>query len=196
MGIKVRDARFLSVLAPICRKPAGSYMPETTWLLYAENAPAPLCRKVIGSYVPEDDTWTTPGLFRQWWVPRSSGAALLSCEQDVRVGGCYRLVFEHPNATAPTAFFGTYLEVVPHTHLVWTNEESADGHVTTLIFEHNKGKTELVMRELYPSNEALDIAIGSMDQAMTEIFMQSDEFLLARQGAHLKSGIRGSAVRG
>jgi len=35
-------------------------MPETTWLLYAENAPAPLCRKVIGSYVPEDDTSVLP----------------------------------------------------------------------------------------------------------------------------------------
>jgi hypothetical protein len=50
MSIKIRDARFLR----------GSYMPktfmpETKWLLYAENVPAPLCRKRIGSYVPEDD---------------------------------------------------------------------------------------------------------------------------------------------
>lgn len=41
--------------APICRKPAGSFMPETQWLLYAENSPAPLCRKSIGSYTPKDD---------------------------------------------------------------------------------------------------------------------------------------------
>lgn len=34
----------------------GSYMPETKWLLYAENAPAPLCRKPGGSYMAEDDT--------------------------------------------------------------------------------------------------------------------------------------------
>ena len=47
-----------SALAPICRKPAGSYMPETKWLLYAENAPAPLCRKPGGSYMAEDDTAT------------------------------------------------------------------------------------------------------------------------------------------
>ncbi|WP_275268122.1 hypothetical protein [Burkholderia thailandensis] len=33
----------------------GSYMPETKWLLYAENAPAPLCRKPGGSYMAEDD---------------------------------------------------------------------------------------------------------------------------------------------
>ncbi|MCP3720925.1 hypothetical protein [Paraburkholderia sp. CNPSo 3281] len=33
----------------------GSYMPETKWLLYAENAPVPLCRKLDGSYMAEDD---------------------------------------------------------------------------------------------------------------------------------------------
>ncbi|GAB2914159.1 SRPBCC family protein [Paraburkholderia jirisanensis] len=130
------------------------------------------------------EAWTTPALFRQWWVPRSSGATLLSCEQDVRVGGRYRLVFEHPNAPAPIAFFGTYLEVVPNSRLVWTNEESADGAITTVIFEHNEGKTALVMRELYPSKQALDIAIEEMGQAMTEIFLQLDEFLLARGKEH------------
>src|SRR5690349_15256859 len=32
-------------------------------------------------------------LFRQWWVPKSFGLNLVSCELDVRVGGAYRLVF-------------------------------------------------------------------------------------------------------
>jgi uncharacterized protein YndB with AHSA1/START domain len=130
------------------------------------------------------EAWTTPDLFRQWWVPCSSGATLLSCEQDVRVGGRYRLVFEHPDATTPMAFFGTYLEVVPNAHLVWTNEESADGAITTVIFENNEGKTALAMRELYPSKESLDMAIEGMGQAMTEIFLQLDEFLSARGKEH------------
>src|SRR3569832_2692866 len=39
------------------------------------------------------EAWTRPELFRQWWVPKSIGLALLSLEQDVRVGGVYRLVF-------------------------------------------------------------------------------------------------------
>ncbi|MCP3720996.1 hypothetical protein [Paraburkholderia sp. CNPSo 3281] len=38
----------------------GSYMPETKWLLYAENAPVPLCRKLDGSYMAEDDIWWGP----------------------------------------------------------------------------------------------------------------------------------------
>ena len=122
--------------------------------------------------------WTTPELFKQWWVPKSSGATLLSCEQDVRVGGGYRLEFAHPQGGAPMAFFGRYLEVVPDARLVWTNEESPDGAVTTVTFEDQGGKTLLVMRELYPSKAALDTAIEGMDEAMPESFEQLDAFLL------------------
>ena len=39
------------------------------------------------------EAWTKPELFRQWWVPKSLGMSLLSCEMDVRVGGRYRLEF-------------------------------------------------------------------------------------------------------
>jgi uncharacterized protein YndB with AHSA1/START domain len=126
------------------------------------------------------EAWTTPELFKQWWVPKSSGATLLSCEQDVRVGGRYSLEFAHPKAAMPMAFFGTYLEVVPNARLVWTNEESDDGAVTTVTFEEKEGKTLLVMRELYPSKEALDKAMEGMDEAMPETFEQLDEFLVAR----------------
>lgn len=129
------------------------------------------------------EAWTTPELFRQWWVPKSSGATLLSCEQDVRVGGSYRLEFAHPTAATPMAFFGRYLDVVPNARLVWTNEESDDGAVTTVTFEETDGKTLLVMSELYPSKEALDIAIEGMGDAMPETFEQLDAFLASRGAA-------------
>ena len=87
---------------------------------------------------------------------------LLSCEMDVRVGGRYRLVFGH-DGSKPMAFFGRYLEVTPHSRLVWTNEESGDGAVTTVTFEEKGGKTLLVLHELYPSKEALDAAIAGTD---------------------------------
>ena len=78
------------------------------------------------------EAWTKPELFKQWWVPKSMGMSLRSCEMDVRVGGRYRLEFE-PDAMA---FFGTYLEVTPHSRLVWTNEEGGEGGpVTTVTFE-------------------------------------------------------------
>lgn len=106
------------------------------------------------------DAWTKPELFRQWWVPKSFGLTLLSCEMDVRVGGQYRLVFQHGEATM--AFFGTYLEVTPPTRLVWTNDEGEHGQtVTTVSFDEKDGKTLLVVHDLYASKAALDAAIAS-----------------------------------
>ena len=128
------------------------------------------------------EAWTNPELFRQWWVPKSMGMDLLSCEMDVRVGGGYRLVFAAD--PEPMAFFGSYLEVTPHSRLVWTNEEAGDsGQVTTVTFEERGGKTMLVMRDHYPSKEALDgaIASGSTAGGMDEQFQQLEE-LLAAQG--------------
>jgi uncharacterized protein YndB with AHSA1/START domain len=127
------------------------------------------------------EAWTTPGQFQQWWVPKSCGVTLLSVEQDVRIGGRYRLEFAHPEATTPMAFFGSYVDVVPNARLVWTNEESADGAVTTVTFEETDGKTQLVMRERYPSRQALDTAIVGMDEAMPETFAQLEAFLAARR---------------
>jgi uncharacterized protein YndB with AHSA1/START domain len=126
------------------------------------------------------EAWTTPELFRQWWVPRSMGMSLLSCEMDVRVGGKYRLEFAYGESQA--AFFGTYKEVIPHSRLVWTNEESDGGSVTTVTFEEKGGKTLLVLHELYPSKEALDSAGTGAADVMVETFAQLDE-LLATRGA-------------
>ena len=107
------------------------------------------------------EAWTKPELFKRWWVPKSFGMSLLSCEMDVRVGGTYRLVFGL-DGSKPMAFFGRYLEVTPHSRLVWTNDEGGDGGaVTTVTFEEKDGKTLLVLHELYPSKEALDAAIAS-----------------------------------
>jgi len=120
------------------------------------------------------EAWTKPELFRQWWVPKSLGMSLRSCEMDVRVGGTYRLEFE-PDGVA---FFGTYNEVTPHSRLVWTNEESDEGSVTTVTFAEESGKTLVVMHELYPSKEALDAAGTGAAEAMGETFDQLDELLV------------------
>jgi uncharacterized protein YndB with AHSA1/START domain len=121
------------------------------------------------------EAWTKPELFRQWWVPKSMGMSLLSCDMDVRVGGKYRLVFGYEGSTME--FFGTYKEVTPHSRLVWTNEESDEGSVTTVTFEESGGKTLLVMHELYPSKEALDAAGTGAAEVMVETFAQLDELL-------------------
>ena len=125
------------------------------------------------------EAWTTPELLKRWWAPKSTGVSLLSCEADVRVGGRYRLVFGL-DASEPMEFFGRYIEVTPHSRLVWTNEEGGEsGQVTTVTFEERGGKTLLVMHDLYPSKEALDGAIASGSTGGTsETFEQLEELLV------------------
>ena len=123
------------------------------------------------------EAWSKPDLFKKWWVPRSMGMTLRSCELDVRTGGKYRLVFGDDPANT-FAFFGSYLEVVPDKRIVWTNEESGDaGSVTTVTLEERDGRTLLVMSELYPTKEALDAAGTGAQEAMHETFGQLDELL-------------------
>jgi uncharacterized protein YndB with AHSA1/START domain len=107
------------------------------------------------------EAWTTPELLMKWWTPPSFGITFISCEADVRTGGTYRFVMGHPAFDQPMAFVGRYLEVVPGKKIVWTNEESEDGSVTTVTFEEKDGKTLLVLRDVHPSKEALDQELAS-----------------------------------
>jgi uncharacterized protein YndB with AHSA1/START domain len=124
------------------------------------------------------EAFTKPDLLKRWWIPKSSGVSLLSLEADVRVGGRYRLVIGH-DASKPMEFYGRYIEVTPHSRLVWTNEEGADGGpVTTVTFEEKGGKTLLVMHDLYPTKEALDDVLVGMEGGMPETFEQLDELVV------------------
>jgi len=96
------------------------------------------------------EAWTKPELLERWWTPKSLGITFVSCEADVRTGGTYRFVFSHADFEQPMAFFGRYLEVTPYSRIVWTNEESADGALTTVTFAEHGGMTLLVLHELYP----------------------------------------------
>ena len=125
------------------------------------------------------EAFTKAELFRRWWVPKSMGMTLLSCELDARVGGKYRLTFD-VGGPEPIAFFGTYVEVTPSARLAWTNEEGGEGGpVTTVTFEERGGKTLVVLCESHPSKEALDAAGTGAAEAMSETFDQLDELLVA-----------------
>jgi len=113
------------------------------------------------------EAWSTPELFRRWWVPRSMGMTLQSCEMDVRTGGSYRLGFGDG-----MDFYGRYLEVTPPSLIVWTNEEGGEnGSVTTVTLTETDGATLLVVSELFPSKEALDAdgAAGAMDETLAQL---------------------------
>ncbi|MGN6789943.1 MAG: SRPBCC family protein [Rhodanobacteraceae bacterium] len=126
------------------------------------------------------EAWSKSELFKDWWVPKSAGLSLLSCDMDVRTGGAYRLVFRHPASDQPMAFFGTYREVTPNRRIVWTNEESDQGAVTTVTFEEHAGKTLVTFHELYPTEAALGEALAGSAEALPEQFAQLDELLAGR----------------
>jgi len=124
------------------------------------------------------EAWTKPELFRKWWLPKSMGMTLRSLEMDARTGGRYRLDFGDG-----MDFHGKYLEVTPHSRIVWTNEEGGEnGSVTTVTFEEKDGQTLLVMSELYPSKEAFDAAGTGAAEATHETFGQLDDLLAELEG--------------
>lgn len=131
------------------------------------------------------NAWTKPELIKRWWVPKSFGISFLSCEADVRTGGSYRFVFKHPSSGGPMPFFGKYLEVVPNSRIVWTNEEGeGDGAVTTVTFEQRGGETLVVLHDLYPSKQALDDAIASGSTGgWSEQFVELDELLVNQEAS-------------
>lgn len=120
--------------------------------------------------------WSKPELMTQWWIPKTIPMALLSIEMDVRVGGGYRLVFGHGEGQT-MAFFGRYLEVDPPSRLVWSNDESDEGAVTTVTFEEKDGQTLLTLHELYPTMAARDEALGGSAEGLPDQFEQLDVLL-------------------
>ena len=123
--------------------------------------------------------WARPELFQRWWAPKSFGLSLISYEADIRTGGAYRLVMGHPSSEQPMAFFGRYIDVTPHSRLIWTNDEGGeDGAVTTVTFEDENGATRVAVHELYPSKDALDDAMASgSTSGWGEQFDQLDDLI-------------------
>lgn len=127
------------------------------------------------------EAWSKPELFSRWWLPKSFGISVVSCQMDVRTGGSYKLELKRGDAPAMT-FFGRYLEVVPNARIVWTNEEGGEsGQVTTVTFQEKDGKTVVAMSDLFPSKEAADEAIASGSTSGTdETFEQLHAFLAGK----------------
>jgi uncharacterized protein YndB with AHSA1/START domain len=104
----------------------------------------------------------------------------------VRVGGSYRYVLRLDTGSE-FAFSGTYIEVTPHSRLVYTEifEPTATGAnpgdaevIVTVTFDEADGKTHLVSRSLCPSKDVRDAIIASgMEHGMRETMDQLDELV-------------------
>jgi uncharacterized protein YndB with AHSA1/START domain len=125
------------------------------------------------------EAWSKPELFQRWWTPKSFGLTIVSREMDIRTGGSYALKILPPGSDRPMTFFGRYLEVVPPSRIVWTNEENGEaGAVTTVTFEEKDGQTLVTLRDLYPTKQALDEAVASgATSGFNEQFAQLDALL-------------------
>lgn len=125
------------------------------------------------------DAWTKLEFVKRWFAPKSRGVEMVSVEAEVRVGGTYRYVSRpagHPEFT----FAGEYLELVPHSKLVYTQrlEPYPDGAVVTITLEERSGRTHLVAREVYPSAEVREMVLASgMEGGMRETMDQLDELV-------------------
>lgn len=126
------------------------------------------------------EAWSNPDLFQRWWVPKSLGVPLRSCTMDVRTGGSYRLEFGH-DAENIWAFFGKYLDVVPPTRIVWSNDEGETGAISTVTLVEDNGKTLLTFTEVYPTKQALDESLGGLE-GTPEQFTQLDAVLATMSG--------------
>jgi uncharacterized protein YndB with AHSA1/START domain len=120
--------------------------------------------------------WSDPALFRRWWVPEGAGMSLVNCDMDVRTGGKYCLEFG-TGGSETMAFYGKYLEVVPGSRIVWTNDEGEQGAVTTVTFEDEGGKTLVTFHERYESKEALEEALGGSATALPQQMDQLEKLL-------------------
>src|SRR5690349_10548328 len=130
--------------------PGTSRTPNRTTVERTSDREVVVTRTVNGPARLVFEAFTRAELFTRWWVPKSMGMTLLSCELDPRVGGTYRLEFD-VGTPEPAAFFGTYVEVTPYSRLAWSNDEGGEGgSVTTVTFEETDGTTLVVVRERYP----------------------------------------------
>ncbi|HET9955894.1 MAG TPA: SRPBCC family protein [Polyangiaceae bacterium] len=130
--------------------------------------------------------WTEPEYVKRWWAPRSRGVSVAECTARVEPGGNYRYVLALPNGEQ-IAFSGKYIEIQAPTRLVYTQRFEAvpaGEALLTVLFEEQSGLTRMVSREVYPSKEALEMALTSgMEDGMRETFDQLDMLLSSAASA-------------
>ena len=125
------------------------------------------------------DAWTKPELLKRWWAPKSFGATLFTCEQDLRVGGAYRDRFRaRPRGSGRRSRGAISRSIHPRG---WSTPKSMSGcpnageAIVTADFEESEGRTRLPLRQLFPSKEALERALASgMERGMRVTLDQLD----------------------
>jgi uncharacterized protein YndB with AHSA1/START domain len=122
---------------------------------------------------PREKVWrafTDPELIPRWWGPNESSTEVV--EMDVRPGGKWRYISRAAHRDDVT-FFGEFLEVSPPERIRWTFMFDVDGlgpqgGPETFTFEDLGGRTRVVSRGHFGSNEAIEggLATGMVKGAL------------------------------
>jgi uncharacterized protein YndB with AHSA1/START domain len=125
------------------------------------------------------EAWTKAALLKRWHRSRLGYPSFPARPMFARGAPTVLCSVTLPQSSLWSSLVG-YLEVTPHSRLVWTNDEGGEGGAVTMVtFEERGAETLVVMRDLYPSKEALDGAIASgSTSGFSETFEQLDELLV------------------
>ena len=128
------------------------------------------------------DAWTKPEHLKRWFG--GSGAVMIVCDVDLRVGGGYRFVWRLREG-GEMGMRGVYREVARPERLVSTETfegpwfETMGGEVlNTLVLEERNGRTTMTITSLYASREARDGALQTgMEDGAAESLDRMAELL-------------------
>lgn len=131
--------------------------------------------------------YTKPELLKRWLgcIP---GWSWQTCEMDVREGGSYRWVWNHPSGEQ-MGMGGVYREVVPGERLVTTEKFDQAWYegdaVGTVEFSEVAGRTTVTTSILYDTKQIRDAVLRSpMKSGMEMGFSLLDELLASSAEAH------------
>jgi uncharacterized protein YndB with AHSA1/START domain len=120
--------------------------------------------------------WTDPQALKRWWGPGGE-QPVARAELDVRVGGCFHIVFGGPQGTDHEVR-GVYKEVVPNRKLVftwtWPRTTPERESVVAIEFRRVGSGTELLFRHEQLFDESVR---DGHRRGWTESLVKLEQFL-------------------
>ncbi len=132
---------------------------------------------------PREKVWralTEPELVRRWW--HAGRGEMTACEIDLRVGGRWRYAMR-PHDGEEFAFYGEFLEIVPHEKIVQTETFAPfpdDASTNTMTLIERDGVTLLRTLVQHQTAEARDMHINSgMEAGMQDAFDRLEQVAIS-----------------
>ena len=113
--------------------------------------------------------YSKPEHLMRWFGP--VGYPVTFCESDFRVGGKWRMAMTGPDGVQGAPFGGTYLEITPHSRIVYDNRfeddkggamnlQNASTMVMTTTFDQVAGATTVTVTTLFATVAMKDEYLG------------------------------------